>query len=159
MFAAGAVAVDPKQLTRIRKDLPLYIFAGDKDPINAELTRLRPLVERYRVAGITDITTDFYHGRPPRDAERNQPRRSGAQSPELARARSGNMIPRIKKLIGTIVTLIWIPIYALFAMGIAVHRSAACDLVRRVPLLRDRRHALDHADRTDAALDVSRAKR
>ena len=61
MFAAGAVAVDPKQLARIRKDLPLYIFAGDKDPINAELTRLRPLVERYRVAGIRDITTDFYH--------------------------------------------------------------------------------------------------
>ncbi|HEY2884152.1 MAG TPA: alpha/beta fold hydrolase [Rhizomicrobium sp.] len=61
MFAAGTVAVDPKQLARIRKDLPLYIFAGDKDPINAELTRLRPLVERYRVAGIRDITTDFYH--------------------------------------------------------------------------------------------------
>ncbi|HVE03838.1 MAG TPA: DUF2842 domain-containing protein [Rhizomicrobium sp.] len=31
------------------------------------------------------------------------------------------MTPRIKKLIGTIVTLIWIPIYALVAMGIAVH--------------------------------------
>jgi len=61
MFAAGAVAVDPKQLARIRKDLPLYIFAGDKDPINADLTRLRPLVERYRAAGIADITTDFYH--------------------------------------------------------------------------------------------------
>jgi alpha-beta hydrolase superfamily lysophospholipase len=60
MFTAGAVAVDPKQLARIRKDLPLYIFAGDKDPINAELTRLRPLVERYRAAGISDIATDFY---------------------------------------------------------------------------------------------------
>lgn len=61
MFAAGAVAVDPKQLAKIRKDLPLYIFAGDKDPINADLTRLTPLVERYRAAGISDITTDFYH--------------------------------------------------------------------------------------------------
>jgi alpha-beta hydrolase superfamily lysophospholipase len=61
MFAAGAAAVDPKQLAKIRKDLPLYIFAGDKDPINAELTRLTPLVERYRAAGIRDITTDFYH--------------------------------------------------------------------------------------------------
>jgi alpha-beta hydrolase superfamily lysophospholipase len=61
MFTAGAVAVDPKQLAKIRKDLPLYIFAGDKDPINAELARLTPLVERYRAAGISDITTDFYH--------------------------------------------------------------------------------------------------
>ncbi|HTP76812.1 MAG TPA: DUF2842 domain-containing protein [Rhizomicrobium sp.] len=31
------------------------------------------------------------------------------------------MTPRIKKLIGTLVMLIWIPVYALFAMGIAVH--------------------------------------
>ena len=31
------------------------------------------------------------------------------------------MSPRIKKLIGTIVTLVWIPIYAFFAMGIAAH--------------------------------------
>ncbi|HVE03839.1 MAG TPA: alpha/beta hydrolase [Rhizomicrobium sp.] len=61
MFATGAVAIDPKALSRIRKDLPLYIFAGDKDPINADLTRLTPLVERYRAAGISDITTDFYH--------------------------------------------------------------------------------------------------
>jgi hypothetical protein len=30
------------------------------------------------------------------------------------------MSPRIKKLIGTILTLIWIPIYALFAMSIGV---------------------------------------
>jgi hypothetical protein len=31
------------------------------------------------------------------------------------------MSPRIKKLIGTIATLIWIPVYAFFAMGVAVH--------------------------------------
>lgn len=30
------------------------------------------------------------------------------------------MTPSIKKLIGTIVTLIWLPIYALLAMGVAV---------------------------------------
>ena len=29
------------------------------------------------------------------------------------------MSPRIKKLIGTIITLIWIPIYAFFVMGVA----------------------------------------
>jgi alpha-beta hydrolase superfamily lysophospholipase len=62
MFAAGAVAVDPKALGRIRKDLPFYIFAGDKDPINADLTRLWPLVERYEKADIKNIATDFYAG-------------------------------------------------------------------------------------------------
>ena len=55
-------AVDPAALAHIRKNLPFYIFAGDKDPINADLTRLLPLVERYREAGISDITTDFYSG-------------------------------------------------------------------------------------------------
>jgi alpha-beta hydrolase superfamily lysophospholipase len=60
MFAAAAPALDPAKLAGIRKDLPFYIFAGDKDPINAGLTRLTPLVERYREAGIRDIATDFY---------------------------------------------------------------------------------------------------
>jgi uncharacterized protein DUF2842 len=31
------------------------------------------------------------------------------------------MSPSIKKLIGTIVILIWLPIYALIAMGVAFH--------------------------------------
>jgi alpha-beta hydrolase superfamily lysophospholipase len=62
MFAAGAAAVDPTALSRVRKDLPFYIFAGDKDPINADLSRLWPLVARYKAAGITDIATDFYPG-------------------------------------------------------------------------------------------------
>lgn len=62
MFAAGATAADPKAHARIRKDLPFYIFAGDRDPVNADMTRLWPLVQRYKSAGIMDITTDFYAG-------------------------------------------------------------------------------------------------
>ncbi len=31
------------------------------------------------------------------------------------------MSPRIKKLIGTLVTLVWLPAYALLAMGVGVH--------------------------------------
>ena len=31
------------------------------------------------------------------------------------------MKPRIKKLIGTILILLWLPVYALFAAGIAAH--------------------------------------
>jgi len=62
MFAAGAAAADPKAIGGIRKSLPIYIFAGDKDPVNAEMTRMWPLVERYQEAGIKDVTTDFYPG-------------------------------------------------------------------------------------------------
>jgi hypothetical protein len=32
-----------------------------------------------------------------------------------------SMRPRIKKLIGTLITLIWLPIYSLLAMGVGVH--------------------------------------
>jgi alpha-beta hydrolase superfamily lysophospholipase len=38
----------------------MYVFSGDKDPLNGDLTRLKPLVERYREAGVRDITFDFY---------------------------------------------------------------------------------------------------
>jgi hypothetical protein len=31
------------------------------------------------------------------------------------------MSPRIKKLIGTILILLWLPVYAFIAMGVAVH--------------------------------------
>jgi alpha-beta hydrolase superfamily lysophospholipase len=60
-MAAGAKRlVDPSELSRIRSDLPIYIFAGDKDPINHDLEWLKPLAERYRAAGIADVTEKYY---------------------------------------------------------------------------------------------------
>jgi alpha-beta hydrolase superfamily lysophospholipase len=55
-------AADPAQLARIRKDLPIYIFAGDADPLNNHLKDLRPVAERYRTAGIRDVTERYYAG-------------------------------------------------------------------------------------------------
>ena len=51
---------DPAEIARIRKDLPIYVFVGDKDPINQDLALLAPLVERYRAAGLTDLTVKVY---------------------------------------------------------------------------------------------------
>jgi alpha-beta hydrolase superfamily lysophospholipase len=62
MFAAAVPALDPIKLATIRTSLPIYVFAGDQDPINASLTRLTPLVDRYRALGIADIETDYYAG-------------------------------------------------------------------------------------------------
>jgi alpha-beta hydrolase superfamily lysophospholipase len=58
----GQRAADPEQLKRIRPDLPIYLFAGDKDPLNGDLAFLRVLIERYRAAGVKDVTYDFYPG-------------------------------------------------------------------------------------------------
>jgi alpha-beta hydrolase superfamily lysophospholipase len=62
MFGALMRTMDPAALTAIRPDLPLYLFAGDKDPVNGGLAYLAPLVERYRAAGVKDVTADFYKG-------------------------------------------------------------------------------------------------
>ena len=62
MAAAAKRLVDPAALAQIRKDLPIYIFAGDKDPINHDLEWLKPVAERYRAAGIANVTEKYYPG-------------------------------------------------------------------------------------------------
>jgi len=53
---------DPAEIAKIRKDLPVYIFVGDKDPINDDLRLLEPLTRRYRAAGLADLTVKVYAG-------------------------------------------------------------------------------------------------
>jgi alpha-beta hydrolase superfamily lysophospholipase len=60
MAASASRLIDPAALAGIRKDLPIYIFAGDKDPINHNLERLKPVAERYRAAGITNVSEKYY---------------------------------------------------------------------------------------------------
>jgi alpha-beta hydrolase superfamily lysophospholipase len=51
---------DPEALAGIRPDLPVYLVAGSADPLNFELALLELLEQRYRDAGVSDITTDFH---------------------------------------------------------------------------------------------------
>jgi alpha-beta hydrolase superfamily lysophospholipase len=60
MFGELARTFDPANLKSIRSDLPIYLFAGDRDPVNGKLDWLAPLAQRYRDAGVRDVTTDFY---------------------------------------------------------------------------------------------------
>ncbi len=60
MAAGASRLVDPSELSKIRSDLPIYIFAGDKDPINHDLEWLKPLAERYRAAGVADVSEKYY---------------------------------------------------------------------------------------------------
>src|SRR5437016_7496167 len=50
-----------RQLARIRKGFPLYIFAGTEDPVNANGAWLKPLIERYAAAGAS-VSTHLYAG-------------------------------------------------------------------------------------------------
>jgi alpha-beta hydrolase superfamily lysophospholipase len=56
MFVGARRMADPEQVARIRSDLPVYIAVGEADPVNGGLTLLTPLVDRYRNAGLTDVT-------------------------------------------------------------------------------------------------------
>jgi alpha-beta hydrolase superfamily lysophospholipase len=49
-------------LAEVRKDLPIYVFVGEDDPINMKLARITPLIEGYKAAGLADVTLKVYPG-------------------------------------------------------------------------------------------------
>ncbi|MDT7722486.1 MAG: hypothetical protein QOE94_3497 [Mycobacterium sp.] len=60
MFTGARRLADPAELARMPHYLPLYIAVGSKDPVNAGLALLWPLVDRYRAAGLSDVTVRVY---------------------------------------------------------------------------------------------------
>ena len=53
--------LDADALAKVKRGLPVLIFVGDADPINAKLARLTPLVDAYKAAGL-DVTLKVYPG-------------------------------------------------------------------------------------------------
>ena len=53
---------DPREVRKIRDDLPVYILSGGEDPVGQSLEGVRVLIDRYRSAGLTSIAHDFYTG-------------------------------------------------------------------------------------------------
>ena len=53
---------DPKELRKVREELPIYIFSGSDDPVGQRLEGVRELMNRYRGAGLASIEHDFYQG-------------------------------------------------------------------------------------------------
>ena len=55
-------AADPDALARIRNDLPLLMISGSEDPLAGGLALVDLVAQRYRDAGLTDVTTKWYAG-------------------------------------------------------------------------------------------------
>jgi alpha-beta hydrolase superfamily lysophospholipase len=53
---------NPREIRKVRDDLPVYIFSGSDDPVGQRLEGVRALIDRYRNAGLTSIAQDFYSG-------------------------------------------------------------------------------------------------
>jgi alpha-beta hydrolase superfamily lysophospholipase len=62
MFAAARPLADPTRMAQVRADLPLYIAVGEADPVNGQMALVHALAERYRLAGLKDVTVRSYAG-------------------------------------------------------------------------------------------------
>jgi alpha-beta hydrolase superfamily lysophospholipase len=62
MVAGAPRLAEPEALAGIRPDLPILIIAGSADPLNMGLALLELVEQRYRDAGLTDLTTAYYEG-------------------------------------------------------------------------------------------------
>jgi alpha-beta hydrolase superfamily lysophospholipase len=49
----------PQSLARIRKDMPIYVFSGERDPVAANI---QGLIDALKSAGFTKLTTRIYPG-------------------------------------------------------------------------------------------------
>jgi alpha-beta hydrolase superfamily lysophospholipase len=48
-----------KSLAAIRKDMPIYVFSGERDPVGANI---KGLIQDLKAAGFTELTTRIYPG-------------------------------------------------------------------------------------------------
>ncbi|MFP5486928.1 MAG: alpha/beta fold hydrolase [Acidimicrobiia bacterium] len=62
LFGQAARLADPAELERIRSDLPILIASGSDDPLAAGGDLVQLLGQRYRDAGLADVTVTVYPG-------------------------------------------------------------------------------------------------
>ncbi len=62
LFAPAARLADPAVLAGIRSDLPILIASGSDDPLAGGGQLVELLGQRYREAGVTDVTVTVYPG-------------------------------------------------------------------------------------------------
>ena len=65
-----------KWAASLPKDLPVLLVAGTDDPVGDYGSGVREVYARLGDAGMQDLTCQILRGRPPRDAQRDQPRRT-----------------------------------------------------------------------------------
>ncbi len=61
-LSAASRLSDPNSFSRIREDLPIYLFSGTEDPVGQQLDGVELLVHRYEKGGLYDVSHDFYPG-------------------------------------------------------------------------------------------------
>ena len=62
IYADSQRIADPAAHAAIRRDLPIALITGDRDPVNRFLVWFDALAARYRSFGFTDVSTHVYGG-------------------------------------------------------------------------------------------------
>ena len=62
MYADAPRTAEAASYQRVRRDLPIALITGDRDPVNWFLAWFDPLAARYRAFGFTDVSTHVYGG-------------------------------------------------------------------------------------------------
>lgn len=62
LIAAMMVTLEESVVAAVRKDLPLYILSGEKDPTHGDWRAIHRLEDNYRKAGLEDMTIKKYMG-------------------------------------------------------------------------------------------------
>lgn len=60
MLEGTAVAGDPAKIAAVRSDLPIYLMSGDADPLSGGGELIELVAQRYRDAGVADVTIARY---------------------------------------------------------------------------------------------------
>ena len=58
----GLSRLYPEKLGAMYKDIPVYLFAGDKDPVGAQGAGVAKVADEIRKAGVTDVEVKLYPG-------------------------------------------------------------------------------------------------
>jgi alpha-beta hydrolase superfamily lysophospholipase len=62
LVGASAPLGEPARLAAIRSDLPIYLFSGSDDPLAGGGALVQLVADRYREAGVQDVTVQLYPG-------------------------------------------------------------------------------------------------
>lgn len=62
MLVTCARATPVEAYQSVRRELPVFTFVGDQDPINNRLEWFYPLLQRYQSAGLTNVSSHIYGG-------------------------------------------------------------------------------------------------
>ncbi|OMH36930.1 alpha/beta hydrolase [Tersicoccus sp. Bi-70] len=62
ILARGARLADPQELAKLRADLPVLFASGQKDPLSGDGALIELAAQRYRDAGVQDVSVTVYPG-------------------------------------------------------------------------------------------------